>query len=529
MAMKRNDRVIIIGAGMGGIAAAVRLSALGFAVDVYDSAAAPGGKMREVPVGPDGSGRRINAGPTVFTMRWVFDELLDAGVTSLDDILEFQQADVLARHAWTNGPTLDLHADIAASSDAIGEFAGPGNAEGYRRFCADSAAIFRTLKRTYITADRPTPVGLVNRIGLSSLGNMMALRPFATLWGALGDYFSDPRLRQLFGRYATYCGSSPYVAPATLMLVAHVEQDGVFIARNGMHGLAQALTQLAQAQGATFHFNTAIKSIATKGGRVSGVFLNDDHFEPAQAVIFNGDVTALATGMLGPAPAGLASVPQQQRSLSALTFALEAKFEGFVPAHHTVLFSDAYEAEFGAIFRQGRIPDKPTTYLCLPDRTDAGAFADGRFDRDGHSPSSGERVFALINAPANGDTQTYSSREIDACLKRTMALMERCGLTASLTAPPRVAASPTEFSRLFPGSGGALYGPASHGWMASFKRQGARTAVQGLYLAGGSVHPGPGVPMAALSGRLAAESLVQDRVTTARFRPAVTSGGMPTA
>ncbi|MCU0831649.1 MAG: phytoene desaturase family protein [Rhizobiaceae bacterium] len=526
--MKRNDRVIIIGAGMGGIAAAVRLSALGFAVDVYEKEPAPGGKMREVPVGPDGSGRRINAGPTVFTMRWVFDELLDAGGVRLDDVLEFQQADVLARHAWTNGPTLDLHADIAASSDAIAEFAGPGNADGYRRFCADSAAIFRTLKRTYIAAERPTPMQLMNRIGLGSLGEMMALRPFATLWGALGDYFSDPRLRQLFGRYATYCGSSPYAAPATLMLVAHVEQDGVFIAKGGMHGLARALVQLAQAQGATFHFGAGVKSIATQGGRVGGVFLEDDHFQPAEAVIHNGDVSALANGLLGTPPEGVAAVKPDQRSLSALTFALEAQLSGFVPAHHTVLFSDAYEAEFGAIFRQGRIPDKPTTYLCLPDRTDAGAFSDGRFDRDGYSPESGERVFALINAPANGDTQTYSSREIDVCLKRMMTLMERCGLTATLTAPPRTAASPTEFNRLFPGSGGALYGPASHGWMASFKRQGARTAIQGLYLAGGSVHPGPGVPMAALSGRLAAECLVQDRATTPRFRPAATSGGMPT-
>jgi 1-hydroxycarotenoid 3,4-desaturase len=520
--MKRKDRVIVIGAGMGGIAAALRLSAMGFAVDVYEKQARPGGKMREIPL-PGGAGL-INAGPTVFTMRWVFDELLAASRTRLEDALDFKHADILARHAWPNGPTLDLHADIAASSDAIADFAGPSNAAGYRRFCADAARIFRTLKHTYIAAQRPTPVSLMNRIGPLSIGSMMALKPFSTLWGALGDYFSDTRLRQLFARYSTYCGSSPYSAPATLMLVAHVEQDGVFIAKGGMHALARALASIAEAQGTVFHHGVNVRSIARKGDKVTGVFLADDTYEPADAVVFNGDASALASGMLGDVSPGFDPVRPEQRSLSAVTWALQAKFDGFHPAHHTVLFSDNYEAEFGAIFREGRVPDSPTTYLCLPDRDDAGMFADGGYG----APPKGERVFALINAPANGDSQTYSSREIEACLKRSMTLMERCGLTPTLTADPVLAASPTEFNRLFPGSGGALYGPASHGWMASFKRQGARTALNGLYLAGGSVHPGPGVPMAALSGMLAAESLASDRATTPRFLPAVTSGGMQT-
>jgi 1-hydroxycarotenoid 3,4-desaturase len=235
------NRVAIIGAGMGGIAAAIRLSAFGIQVDVFEKEAAPGGKMREILVG----GESINAGPTVFTMRWVFDELLDASAQSLEDVLAFKQADVLARHAWENSPTLDLFADIDQSADAIGMFAGAANAKGFKRFCADSATIFNTLQRSYIATQRPSPIGLTRNIGLLNIGEMLALRPFSTLWNALGDYFPDPRMRQLFGRYATYCGSSPFAAPATLMLVAHVEQDGVFIAKGGMHGLAKALAGAA--------------------------------------------------------------------------------------------------------------------------------------------------------------------------------------------------------------------------------------------------------------------------------------------
>jgi 1-hydroxycarotenoid 3,4-desaturase len=511
------DRVAIIGAGMGGIAAALRLSAFGFQVDVFEKEPAPGGKMREILVG----GEAINAGPTVFTMRWVFDELLDASSQSLEDVLEFIQADVLARHAWENSPTLDLFADIDQSADAIGAFAGAANAKGYKQFCADSAAIFHTLQRSYIATQRPSPIGLTRNIGPLNIGAMLALRPFSTLWNALGDYFPDHRMRQLFGRYATYCGSSPFAAPATLMLVAHVEQDGVFIAKGGMHGLAKALAGVATSQGVTFHYGSSVDRILHKNGRAGGLMLSDGRIHAAGAVIFNGDASALGSGLLKDAGFSPPRIAPKDRSLSAVTWGFKAKISGFKPAHHTVLFSNEYQSEFDAIFKRGQVPQNPTTYLCLPDRQ-----ADGTLMRPANE---GERVFCLINAPANGDTHDYSPQEIDQCLNQTKALMQRCGLTLEMMAEPQLAASPTEFNKLFPGSGGALYGPASHGWMASFKRQGARTKLPGLYLAGGSVHPGPGVPMAALSGRLAAESLMSDRSIMPRFRRAVTSGGMPTA
>jgi 1-hydroxycarotenoid 3,4-desaturase len=230
------DRVVIVGAGIGGLTAAVELAARGLDVTVLERAGGPGGKMREIAVGD----RLIDAGPTVFTMRWVFEAVCEAAGTSLESEVDLEQAEVLARHAWSADERLDLFADLERSADAVAAFSGPAERQRFLAFSEDARAIYRTLKEPFISATRPSPVGLVRRVGPGGLGGLINIKPFATMWSALGEHFRDSRLRQLFGRYATYCGSSPYAAPATLMLVAHVEQDGVWLVKGGMHQLAQS-------------------------------------------------------------------------------------------------------------------------------------------------------------------------------------------------------------------------------------------------------------------------------------------------
>ncbi|NBC22440.1 MAG: NAD(P)-binding protein, partial [Gammaproteobacteria bacterium] len=251
-------QAVVIGAGVGGLAAAVDLAARGLDVTVLERAAAPGGKMRQVAIGD----ARIDSGPTVFTMRWVFDALLADAGTSLEGELSVERADVLARHAWDETARLDLFADVERSAEAIGAFAGAAEARRFRAFCARAAEIYRTLERPFMSAQRPNPVELVRRAGLGGLGGLMRIKPFGTLWQELGGFFHDARLRQLFGRYATYCGSSPFLAPATLMLIAHVEQDGVWRVGGGMHAVARALQGVAERRGAVFRFGADVAEIA---------------------------------------------------------------------------------------------------------------------------------------------------------------------------------------------------------------------------------------------------------------------------
>jgi 1-hydroxycarotenoid 3,4-desaturase len=512
--VKPQSPVLVIGAGIGGMACAIALAARGIPVEIVERSDRAGGKMRETRT----CGTALDAGPTVFTMRWVFDQMFAEADSALDDAVILQPLAILARHAWSRMERLDLHADVRTTADAIGIFSGAEESRRFRAFCDEAAAIYRTLERPFLSSSRPGPVTLAGRIGFHRIGKLLGIRPFETLWSRLAAHFNDPRLRQLFGRYATYCGSSPFSAPATLMLIAHVEQDGVWLVQGGMQRLAEAMEGLARRMGVVFHFDREVREILLERGRVSGIRLADGERPAARAVVVNADAAAIADGLFGAEVSrAVTFVPPDRRSLSAITWGLAAETKGFPLLRHNVFFSRDYAAEFDAL-RTG-LPADPTIYVCAQDR--------GGIDESGHRGS--ERLMMLMNAPANGDGPAMTDREIAECEKRLFHRLNRCGLEIGTPSEPAVVTTPADFHRLFPGTGGALYGQATHGWRASFRRPGSATAIPGLYLTGGSTHPGPGVPMAALSGRLAALRLAADLFSTRRFHPAAISGGISTA
>jgi 1-hydroxycarotenoid 3,4-desaturase len=342
------------------------------------------------------------------------------------------------------------------------------------------------------------------------------------MWSALSRYFHDPRLRQLFGRYATYCGSSPFKAPATLMLIAHVEREGVWSIEGGMQELARALAGSAEHAGATIRYNADVAEVLATAGRISGVRLASGERIDARAVIMNADVAAIAGGAFGdPVRHAAAAIPPRARSLSAMTWSVVAKADGFPLHRHNVFFSRDYAAEFDDIFGRDSLPREPTVYVCAQDR-----------GNDGGAGAAADRLLVLVNAPANGDRHDYGAAEVEQCAQRTFEMLERCGLRIRRRPETTTVTTPADFNRLFPATGGALYGRSSHGWTASFQRAGVRTKIPGLYLAGGSAHPGPGVPMAALSGRAAAACLMADLIadlgSTSPSRTTAMRGGMST-
>jgi 1-hydroxycarotenoid 3,4-desaturase len=528
MAARVQQHVIVIGAGVGGLVSALLLAHQGVQVTVLERAATPGGKMRRIAV----DGAEVDSGPTVFTMRPVFQDIFNRVGETLESHLTLTPLQVLARHAWQPGETLDLFADAKRSADAIGRFAGATEARRFECFCTDTRQLISTLASIYIGPQKPTVLGMIHSLGPAGLLQLSALgpyaTPFATLASSLKRRFSDPRLIQLFARYATYCGSSPYQSPATLMMIAQVEMDGVWQVEGGMSRVAQVMAKLAERKGATLRYEAQVAEILQRNDQACGVRLQSGEVLQADAVVFNGDSSALPQGLLGEAAQkAVPPVPQTARSLSALTWSIKAKTSSFELMPHNVFFDRDYESEFRDIFKHQRLPRNATVYVCAQDRNDGAQL---------NAPQSEERLLCLVNAPAVGDgtqaSTSLSSMEIEQCEQRSFTLMERLGLSISRTASNTVLTTPQQFHALFPGTGGALYGQANHGplngWLSLFKRPGSASALPGLFLAGGSVHPGPGVPMAAMSGQLAAERVMAHLASTKQLHPVATSGGTST-
>ncbi|PWJ21728.1 1-hydroxycarotenoid 3,4-desaturase CrtD [Jannaschia seohaensis] len=500
------DRVIVIGAGIGGLSAAMRLAARGCDVLVLERAAEVGGKMRTLPsaAGP------VDAGPTVLTLRDVFEELFVACGTTLTEHVTLEPLVVLARHHWADGSALDLYADPEQSEAAIRAFAGGAAAAAFYDFHRDTARLFDAFDAPMMRASAPTLWGMTGVVARDP-SLIPAMAPGRTLAGALARRFDDPRLRQLFGRYATYVGGDPTASPALLSLIWQAESRGVWSVAGGMHRLAAAMRTVLEGLGAHVICDTHVDRIEQTGGHVSAIHAGGTR-HPCDVAVFNGDPAALHRGLLGPVRLPARAV--SPRSLSAFVWSFAARVTGRPPTHHNVFFADTPNSEFPEI-GLGLLPSDPTLYVCAQDRG------------DGPAPEGAERFEIIVNGPPRAATAP-NPEEMEQCRETTFLRLARMGLTFDITPETDRLTTPEGFATLFPASDGSLYGRSPHGTLAAFARPTARTALPGLYLAGGGTHPGAGLPMAALSGKLAAEAICTDLASTSPSRRTAMPGGMST-
>jgi 1-hydroxycarotenoid 3,4-desaturase len=501
-------RAVVIGAGMGGIAAAIRLAAGGCRVTVVESADTPGGKARAraTAAGP------AAMGPTVLTMKSEVDALFALAGTTTEAEVQVTRLPRLARHWWPDSGPLDLFPDRDANIDAIRAFAGTREAQGFARFDAAAHALYESFEQPVMRAAKPD-LAAIARATLRQPKLWPALLPGMTLDRWLTQFFRDPRLRQLFGRYSTYVGGRPAHTPAVLSLVWQAEAQGVWAVTDGIQALAAALARAAETLGVRFHYATQARRITRQSGRVAHVETDQGH-HPADIVVFNGDPRALTDGHLGEA-AQTALKPPGKPSLSAWVWSFAATPEGPRARdllHHNLFFTADPKAEFGPI-GQGQMPQSPTLYLNAQDR------------ELGTIPAI-ERFQIILNAPPGTPDHPDEDRT---CHDRTFPALGLMGLTFSPPPGPEALTRPKDLAQRFPASQGAIYGASPEGALAAFQRPVARTSLPGLFLAGGGVHPGAGVPMALLSGKQAALQALQDLTSALPSGRTAMPGGMSTA
>ena len=489
-----NKKIIVIGAGIGGLAAALKLAHNGLDVTVIEQHSYAGGKIRSMA----SSEGPVDAGPTVFTLKNLFDSFFSGIGEDLNQHLELSAEPLIANHFWPDDSSLKLYSHYEKNIEAIRQFSGPKSAKEYEKFTNLTSELFNAFKAPIILSPNPSIINLIKNTFLKANKLLPALLPWLTLSRLCKSQFSDPRLQQLFSRYATYVGGSPYDSPAILSLIWQAESNGIWRIKGGMNQLPKVMQSLGKARGVEFRFNEKIEEIMKTNQRVSGVRLKGGETILSDVVIYNGDPKAILNGLLGKKISN--SITRKNvfpRSLSAYVWSFSASTENNNLCHHNVFFNNKYESEFIDI-ANNRMPINPALYVCAQDRG------------SDMSLKNIERFEIIMNAGPIKQPQKKFREEYNLCKEITFRSLKEMNLEFNPIPQIENLTTPTMFNQMFPGSNGSLYGLNPNRMMATFKRAKLKSMIQGLYLVGGGVHPGPGVPMAMLSGQHAAETILRD-------------------
>jgi phytoene desaturase len=484
----QHSQVLVIGGGVGGLAAAIRLAVLGHQVTVVERNPVVGGKLAVL----SDAGYTFDIGPSLMTLPAVFEELCALAGTSLDAEMDLVRLDPQFSYHWSDGSELVIQDDPAATLAAMDAFA-PGSATQWEQYARRAERIWEVSERTFFAGPMGNPWEMLKR--MRSPLDLWAIDSLRSLHRSASSALSDPRLVQLVDRYATYSGSSPYRAPATLACITHIESRyGCWYPMGGLGALAATIEKLARRVGVDIRTSTEVIAVQTTAGRITGAELQSvdsghtESFRP-DIVIANADAEHLYRDLLGDQRA-LRKVQRADRSSSG--FVICAGVRGLTPGltHHNLWFSEDYRTEFAQI-AAGELPDDPTIYACVSSVTDPS-----------QAPAGNENWFLLINtapdeAGSELDPAEATERVLTGLARRGVDLSDRIDVLHTLT--------PTDLAQRYRAPGGAIYGTSSNGRRAAFLRPSNTTGYPNLFLVGGSSHPGGGLPLVVMSARIVAD------------------------
>lgn len=474
--------VTVIGGGVGGMACALLLARQGHRVRLYERLPRLGGKLAE----HTRDGFTFSLGPSLLTLPGLFADLgLELDLVELDE---------LCRYHFPDDSTLAAYRAPARMAAEVDRLA-PGEGRNWLAFHDWARGCFEAARRTFLTGPLTRPRTEAHQ--QARLSDLLSVAPGRTLDGLARRFFTDSRLRRYVGRYATYAGSSPYLAPAALGCVPAIEHgEGGWYVLGGLPRIADALALMLEKAGVEVVLGTRVERVLDDGERVSGVRLASGEREPADVVVANTDAAALY-GRLLPDRRRLRRIAGLGTSSSVflLLAGVEGRTEGL--AHHSIVFSADYQREFGDIFRRRRPPEDPTVYI--------GCSA---VDDPSQAPGDAENWVMLVNVPARDpgrwpmSPEAYRDLVLERLARRGHDLSGRLRFVDLFT--------PADLRDRYGAWGGSIYGAAYSNRFAALRRPGNRGPRRGLYLVGGSAHPGGGLPLVTMGARIVASLVEQD-------------------
>ncbi|MFN4853185.1 MAG: 1-hydroxycarotenoid 3,4-desaturase CrtD [Bacteroidota bacterium] len=492
MAVNSPKKILVAGAGVAGLAVAARLAAAGHQVTVIEKNPYPGGKLSSL----NAQGFRFDMGPSLFTLPSLMHQLFSDCGKNLQDYFKYQKLDEITRYFFSSGKELIASSDstkFAKSCEVL--FGEP--APRVQRYLMHCQKLYNLTADLFLAQSLHQLKGFMNLKTLRLILKVHHLHLFSTLDAFNKKKFRSPELVQLFNRYATYNGSSPYQTPATLSVIPHLEFGlGAYLPQNGMHDITQALYKLCIDLGVEFHFSRKITSIHTKDNKVSGVQTADAFFA-ADQVVSNADVYQTYTRLM-PHIKPPQSI-QRQLSSSGLIFywGINRNFPQL--GLHNIFFGNDYPAEFRFIFENAELPDDITVYLNITSK-----------HCPNDAPEGSENWFVMVNVPPNPQRVNQELRRAikERVLKK---LSSRLGVDISAHIVFENHLDPSMIEEKTGSHMGALYGSASNSMFSAFLRQKNRAdSPKGLYFCGGSVHPGGGIPLCLFSAGITAGIIAQE-------------------